>query len=45
MESTNFIHDIINEDLAKNPEWVMTEESDEQTYFDIPYTFMKYERR
>ncbi len=31
--------------LDKDPEWVMTAESDELTYFDIPYYFRKYERR
>jgi len=30
--------------LDKDPEWVMTEESDELTYFDIAYYFRKYER-
>lgn len=32
-------------DLDKNPEWEVTAESDEQTYFDIAYTFLKYERK
>jgi len=30
--------------LDKDPEWVLTEESDELTYFDIAYYFRKYER-
>jgi len=30
--------------LDKDPEWVMTEESDELTYSDIAYYFRKYER-
>ena len=30
--------------LEADPEWVMTAESDELTYFDIPYYFRKYER-
>lgn len=30
--------------LDDNPEWGITAESDEQTYFDIAYTFTKYER-
>ena len=30
--------------LDEDPEWVMTAESDEQTYFDITYYFRKYER-
>ena len=32
-------------DLDKDPDWEITAESDEQTYFDIPYEFVKYERR
>lgn len=31
-------------DLDKDPEWEITADSDEQTYFDIAYTFLKYER-
>lgn len=30
--------------LDKDPEWQITADSDEQTYFDIAYTFLKYER-
>lgn len=30
--------------LEENPEWIVTADSEEQTYFDIPYTFVKYER-
>ncbi len=30
--------------LEADPEWGMTAESDELTYFDIPYYFRKYER-
>ena len=30
--------------LDKSTEWKMTAESDELTYFDIPYYFRKYER-
>lgn len=30
--------------LDQDAEWKITEESEEQTYFDIPYTFVKYER-
>lgn len=29
-------------DLRKLPEWEMTEDSDEQTYFDVEYYFQKY---
>ena len=31
--------------LDKDSEWEITADSDEQTYFDIAYTFLKYERR
>lgn len=31
-------------DLDHDPEWAITADSDEQTYFDIAYTFPKYER-
>lgn len=31
-------------DLDEDPDWQMTEESEEQTYFDIAYHFLKYER-
>lgn len=31
--------------LDKLPEWGIAEESEEQTYFDIPYTFVRYERK
>lgn len=31
--------------LETDGEWVQTGESDEQTYFDLAYTFVKYERR
>ena len=30
--------------LDKDPNWQITAESDEQTYFDLPYQFLKYER-
>ena len=32
-------------DLDKAHDWEITAESGEQTYFDIPYEFVKYERR
>ncbi len=32
-------------DLDADPEWEITADSEEQTYFDIPYQFVKYERR
>ena len=31
--------------LDRNDEWKMTEESEEQTYFDLVYTFCVYERK
>lgn len=31
--------------LDEDEEWEITAESDEQTYFDIAYTFLKYERK
>lgn len=30
--------------LEQDPEWTLTEESDEQTYFDVAYTFDVYDR-
>lgn len=30
--------------LDQDPNWIMIEESDEHTYFDIEYTFAKYRR-
>lgn len=30
--------------LDKDPEWEITADSEEQTYFDIAYTYLKYER-
>ncbi|MDY4692685.1 MAG: dihydrofolate reductase [Blautia sp.] len=32
-------------DLDKDPQWEITAESDEQTYFDLEYKFVKYERK
>lgn len=32
-------------DLSSDEDWVRTQESDEQTYFDLTYTFVKYQRR
>ena len=31
--------------LDEDPEWEITAASDEQTYFDLEYTFVKYERK
>ena len=30
--------------LDKDPGWEITADSDEQTYFDLAYTFVRYER-
>ncbi|MCR5120063.1 MAG: dihydrofolate reductase [Lachnospiraceae bacterium] len=32
-------------DLDSDPEWEITAESDEETYFDLEYHFVKYERK
>ncbi len=32
-------------DLDKDDAWEITAESEEQTYFDLPYYFVKYERK
>ena len=32
-------------DLDRDPQWEITADSEEQTYFDIAYQFIKYERR
>lgn len=31
--------------LDQSPEWEITADSDEQTYFDVAYQFLKYERK
>ena len=31
-------------DLDADPDWEITDESEEQTYFDLAYSFVKYER-
>lgn len=32
-------------DLDQDGDWEITAESEEQTYFDLPYYFLKYERK
>ena len=32
-------------DLDQDPDWEITADSDELTYFDIPYQFVQYERK
>ena len=31
-------------DFASDPEWVVTADSDEITYFDLSYSFVRFER-
>ena len=31
--------------LEEDPEWVLTGESEEKTYFDLEFRFCRYERR
>ena len=31
-------------DLDNDPDWEVTAQSDEQTYFDVPYCFVRYSR-
>lgn len=31
--------------LDRDPDWEITADSEEQTYFDIAYTFLRYERK
>lgn len=40
-----FEADIHFPNLDEDPEWEITAASDEQTYFDLEYTFVKYERK
>lgn len=40
-----FAADTYFPDLDKLPEWEITENSEEQTYFDLEYAFYKYERK
>lgn len=41
----NYEADAFFPDLDRDPCWKMTADSDEQTYFDIAYTFCRYERK
>ena len=36
--------DTFHPNLDKDPEWKVVAESDEQTYYDLEYTFYKYQR-
>ena len=39
-----FEADVYFPDLDRDPEWQITADSEEQTYFDLTYRFLKYER-
>lgn len=39
-----YVADTYFPNLDQMPEWKITADSDEQTYFDLIYTFLKYER-
>ena len=41
----NYHADAYFPNLDEDPEWEITADSDEQTYFDIAYTFVRYERK
>ena len=41
----NYEADAYFPNLDEMPEWEITADSDEQTYFDLTYVFYKYERR
>lgn len=40
-----YVADAFFPNLDELPEWKLVADSDEQTYFDLEYTFQKYERR
>ena len=40
-----YVADAYFPDLDRDGQWEITADSDEQTYFDIPYRFLKYERK
>lgn len=44
MIDQNYEADACLPNLDREPGWKITADSDEQTYFDIAYTFLKYER-
>ncbi|HKL79943.1 MAG TPA: dihydrofolate reductase [Mobilitalea sp.] len=41
----NYTADTYFPNMDKMDDWVITGESDEQTYFDLTYTFSKYEKK
>ena len=40
-----YLADAFFPDLDREQDWVVTADSEEQTYFDLEYTFLRYERR
>lgn len=40
----SYVADAYFPNLDEKEEWVITEDSEEQTYFDLEYYFLKYER-
>jgi dihydrofolate reductase len=40
-----YIADTYFPDLDERKDWVLAEESEEQTYYDLTYTFCRYEKR
>ncbi len=40
-----YLADTYFPNLDEMEDWVLADESDEQTYYDLPYTFCRYERK
>ncbi len=40
-----YLADTFFPNLDEDPEWIITGDSEEQTYFDLEYRFLKYERK
>ena len=40
-----YLADAFFPDLDQEQDWVITADSEEQTYFDLEYTFLRYERK
>jgi dihydrofolate reductase len=41
----SYLADTYFPNLDEMEDWVLAEESEEQTYYDLPYTFCRYERK
>jgi dihydrofolate reductase len=41
----SYLADTYFPNLDEMEDWVLAEESDEHTYYDLPYTFCRYERK